>query len=154
MFRLHKNSAKWGKGLIQKKGPIKIEFDLYYIYLLVGLGLGRVESLADQDSKEVYMSYPKAYQSMKHKIATLLLYCDLRVSGFDANNKIMVKSKIEEVLSADSVTLLSDDSVKQLNNYANGGFEAIREKLISPPNDTALFLIYIYEEIFHDMFQD
>jgi len=158
MFRLDRNAAKWGNGLIQKKGPgpIKIEFDLYYIYLIVGLGLGRTESLSEQDSdsKELIRYYPKAYQSVRHRIATLLLYCDLKASSFDINHKKIVKSKIEEILSADSVILLSDDSCKQLNNYANGGFEAIREELVNPPSDSALFLIYVYETFFHKMFKN
>ncbi len=152
MFRMHTSASRWGKNLIDKNGPIKFEFDLYYIFLLIGLGLGRTKLLEDEDSKEFTRWYPKSYQSTKHKIAMLLLYSDLKVSGFDVNNRQIVKSKIEEILSSDSESLLSDIAGKQLNNYANGGFEAIREKLDVAPGDASLFLSIIYDEFFPDLF--
>lgn len=152
MFRLHKNASMWGKNLIDKNGPIKFEFDLYYVFLLVGLGMGSTELLKDEDSREFTRWYPKTYQPTKHKIAMLLLYSDLKVSGFDVENREIVKSKIEEILSSDSESLLSDIAVKQLNNYANGGFEVIRGKLDIAPRDATLFLTIVYDEIFPELF--
>tara|TARA_B100000953_G_scaffold156846_1_gene129756 strand:+ start:234 stop:704 length:471 start_codon:yes stop_codon:yes gene_type:complete len=154
MFRLHKNARKWGYDLVHNKniGPIKIEFDLYYIFLLVGLGLGKSEPLEEGQSEELLRNYPKPYQQQRHKIALLLLYCDLKASGFDITNKTIVKSKIEEMLSTNSQNLLTDQAGKLLNNYANGGFEAIREVMATAETDSSLFISIIYEEFFPKLF--
>jgi len=154
MFRLHKNARKWGYDLVKTaNGPIKIEFDLYYIFLLVGLGLGRKEPLESANSEELIRDYPKSYQTQKHKIAMLLLYSDLKASGFDIDNRTAVKSKISETLSAGTQNYLTESAGKLLNNYANGGFEAIREKMNRAETDGAVFLSIIYEEFFPDLFQ-
>ena len=154
MFRLHNNARKWGKDLVQgESGPIKIEFDLYYIFLLVGLGLQKKIPLDQALSGEIVRTYPKSYLSQKYKIAMLLLYTDLEESGFDVSNREIVKSKIQETFSANSQTHLTEDAGKLLNNYANGGFEAVREKMNRAEPDGAVFLSIINQEFLPDLFK-
>ena len=153
MFRLHNNARKWGKELHSiANGPIKNEFDLYYIFLLVGFGLGSKIPLSGADSGELIRTYPKDYQAQKYKIAMLLLYSDLKGSGFEISNRNTVKSKILETLSANSQTCLTDNAGKLLNSYANGGFEAIREKMNRAETDGAVFISIIYDEFFPELF--
>ena len=154
MIRLHNNARKWGNDLVKgDSGPINIEFDLYYIFLLVGLGLEKKIPLEQSLSSEIVRNYPKSYLSQKYKIAMLLLYTDLKESGFDLSNRDIVKSKIQETFSANSQNHLTDDAGKLLNNYANGGFEAIRERMQRAETDGALFISIIYDEFFPDLFQ-
>jgi len=154
MFRLHNNARKWGNDLVKgDSGPINIEFDLYYIFLLVGLGLEKKIPLEQSLSSEIVRNYPKSYLSQKYKIAMLLLYTDLKESGFDLSNRDIVKSKIQETFSANSQNHLTEDAGKLLNNYANGGFEAIRERMQRAEPDGAIFLSIIHDEFFQDLFQ-
>jgi len=154
MFRLANNARAWGKGLLKNQnGPIKIEFDLYYIFLIVGLGLKKKIPLDQSLSAEIVRNYPKSYLGQKYKIAMLLLYTDLKESGFDISNRDVVKSKIQETFSSTSQNHLTEDAGKLLNNYANGGFEAIREKMERAETDGAVFLTIIHQEFFPDLFK-
>ena len=152
MFRLSKNARKWGSDLVhnKKSSVIKIEFDLYYIYLLVGLGLGKSSEIREGGSDELARNYPGKYQAQRHKIAMLLIYTDLKASGFDTKNKNIVKSKIEETITSASPNLLTESAGKILNNFANAGYEAIRDKMNKVEPDDSLFLKFIYEEFLSD----
>ena len=151
MFKLDKNAVKWGGGLINKNGPMTIEFDLYYVFLIVGLGLK--ESIRVQNGSIFTKTYPKSYESSRHKIAALLLYTDLSASGFEVDNKANVKSAISETLSSSSYNFISDDAVEKLNNYANGGYHAIKDVLPNASHKASTFLSIISEEFLPKLFK-
>lgn len=152
MFKLDKNAVKWGEGLIDKKnGPMTIEFDLYYIFLIVGLGLK--QSYPVQNAPVFTKTYPKAYEASRHKIAALLLYTDLNASGFEVKNKENVKSAISETLSSSSYNFISDEAVEKLNGYANGGYHAIKEVLPTAPPKASIFLSIINDEFLARLFK-
>lgn len=155
MFRWSKNTKDWSENLLDNKrnSVIKIDFDLYYIFLLIGLGLGRSEALNEKNSTDIIRYYPSKYTAQRHKIAMMLIYCDLKTSGFSTNDKNIVKSKIEEIITSDSVNLITSDGEKLLNNYANGGYEAVREKMAKVEPNDALFIKILYEEFFPYLFQ-
>jgi len=150
MFKLDKNAVKWGEGLINKNGPMVIEFDLYYIFLIVGLGLKQSQPV--QNGSVFTKNYPKAYEALRHKIAALLLYTDLKASGFEVNNKANVKSAISETLSSSSYNFISDDAIEKLNGYANGGYHAIKDVLHSAPPNASIFLNIINDEFLPELF--
>ena len=152
MFKLDKNAVKWGEGLIDKKnGPMTMEFDLYYIFLIVGLGLKRSQLV--QNGSVFTKTYPKSYEASRHKIAALLLYTDLNASGFEVKNKANVKSAITETLSSSSYNFISDDAVERLNNYANGGYHAIKDILPRAPLKASVFLGIISDEFLPKLFK-
>ena len=154
MFRWSKNTKDWSENLLDNKrnSVIKIDFDLYYLFLLIGLGLGRSEALNEKNSTDIIRYYPSKYTAQRHKIAMMLIYCDLKASGFSTNDKNIVKSKIEEIITSDSVNLITSDGEKLLNNYANGGYEAVREKMAKVEPNDALFIKILYEEFFPQLF--
>lgn len=153
MFKLDKNALQWGDGLIDKKtGPIKTDFDLYYIFLLVGLGKGRSEAIESGRVNNFTKSYPIAYHDSRSKIAALLLYSDLKDSGFEVDNRAIVKSKISKILSSDSQTFLSDEAIEKLNRYANGGYRVIKEVFPKAPHSGSVFLSGVYDEFLSDLF--
>jgi len=154
MFKIDKNVERWCYHLINKKGLIKTEFDLFYIFLLVGLGFGRSEKIAPELSKVFTKVYPKGYEPSREKIASLLLYTDLKTTGFDTSNKSIVKSKIVELFSSNSQTYLSDIGIEKLNSYANGGYRLIKEKILQAPSDSTNFLIIISEEFLDDLYMN
>jgi hypothetical protein len=155
MFRWSKSAKDWAEILQnnKKNTVIKIDFDLYYIFLLIGLGLGRTETLEQKNSADIIGTYPSKYTSQRHKIAMMLIYCDLKASGFSTNDKNIVKSKIEEIISSESSNLITSNAEKLLNNYANGGYEAVREKMAKVEPNDALFIKILYEEFFPNLFQ-
>ena len=61
MFRWSKNTKDWAETLLdnKKNSVIKIDFDLYYLFLLIGLGLGRSEVLDENDLDELSAEDPK-----------------------------------------------------------------------------------------------
>jgi|TARA_B110000967_G_scaffold192357_1_gene218934 hypothetical protein len=155
MFRWSKNTKDWAETLLdnKKNSVIKIDFDLYYLFLLIGLGLGRSEVLDEKNSTDIIRYYPSKYIAQRHKIAMMLIYCDLKVSGFSTNEKNIVKSKIEEIITSDTVNLITGNAEKLLNNYANGGYEAVRERMNKVEPNDALFIKILYEEFFPQLFQ-
>lgn len=155
MFRWSKSAKDWAEILQnnKKNTVIKIDFDLYYLFLLIGLGLGRTETLEQKNSADIIGTYPNKYVSQRHKIAMMLIYCDLKASGFSTNDKNIVKSKIEEIISSESSNLITSNAEKLLNNYANGGYEAVREKMAKVEPNDALFIKILYEEFFPYLFQ-
>ncbi len=150
MFKIHKDAKKWGAGLISKEGPIKTQFDIYYLSFLVGIGLGRSENFEKSNVSEITRTVTEPYIPYRYIIAGLLMVSELKTSGFKLNKKI-VKNKVSELLDSRSPTLLSDEAVEIMNRFAYSGFEAIREKMPKPPY-TYDFLIWFHNEMLPDCF--
>ena len=136
-FKLKEQAFAWFKH-IDRKQPIKTQFDLYYMCLLVGLISGKSDSPGkSQDFVDYFVAEYKPY---KRIIAGLLLYTELKHFGIDLSESAEIKQKIE-LLFDSSDNMLTKEGFEQLNSFASGGFNIICENMVDKPRDTAEFLI-------------
>ncbi len=152
MFKLHNSAVRWGDKLIHKDSPIKTQFDIYYLSLLVGVGLCRSNKFDSADVHDLTRPVTEPFVPYRHLLAGLLLVSELTNSRLPLT-KPLVKSKVSVLLDSHSQTFLSDTAVELMNGYAFGGFEALREKMpvVSDVNE---FLIWYYTIMIPECFED
>jgi len=158
MFRIHQKAESWGANLFKRENsPFRDEFDLYYFFLITGIGLGLKDRQKNSTSqmKDMTKSYTKSFpNSTKYKIAGIVLIEKLFSSGFDLGNRKIVKNFIENTLNnEDGNTYLTRDSIDLMNNYAFNGFLYLKENLPSPP-DAANFFVWFNDEIKPKLFKN
>ena len=158
MLRIHQKADSWGANLFKKESsPFRDEFDLYYFFLMTGIGLGLKDRQKDsiKQMKDITKGYTKSFpNSSKYKIAGIVLIEKLFSSGFDLNNRKIVKNFIESTLDyEDGNTFLTRESIDLMNNYAFNGFLYIKESLTSPP-DAANFFVWFNDEIKPKLFKN
>jgi hypothetical protein len=175
MFKIHVAAEKWAASLLKKNKPImdndevagqilktftpdtpiKTQFDLYYLFLLVGLGKVGTTDISSADAagnmKDLVRDVTSEFYEYKHIIAGLVLLSELMHAGFSIEKKL-VQNKVVELLQSDSSTFLSDKAVSLMNAYAFAGFEHIRESYGQPPANANDFLLWYYNEMLPQCF--
>ena len=151
MFKLHNSAPRWGEKLMSKDSPIKTQFDIYYLSLLVGVGTCRSSDINSADVHDLIRTVTEPFVPYRHLLAGLLLVSELTNSRLPLT-KPLVKTKVSELLDSHSQTFLSDASIEIMNGYAYGGFEALREKMpvVSDAHD---FLIWYYTTMIPECFE-
>ncbi len=151
MFKVHTDAKRWAHNLLNVDGPINTQFDIYYLSLIVGVGLGRSSKIEAGNVNDITKNVTEPYIEYRYALTGLLLVSELTNSGLPLT-KELVKSKVAELLNSNSSTLLSDSAVELMNSYAYGGFEAMREKIPhAPPIDD--FLIWYHNEMMPECFK-
>jgi len=162
-YKIHPSVEKWAANLLNQNSkntpidevkfdnPIKTQFDLYYMFLLVGLGKGKSANISGLGLSEFIKHVTEPYQEYKYLLAGLLLSAELTHSGMSLEKK-MVQQKVLEMLRADSGTFLSNDANDLMNGYAYNGFEIVREAYGSVPANSHEFLIWFNEVMLPDCF--
>lgn len=152
MFKLHSGAKRWGEKLVSKDGPIKTQFDIYYLSLIVGVGLGRTQKFDQASISDITRSVTEPFIPYRYVLAGLLLVSELTNARLPLN-KPLVKSKVTELLDSHRQTFLSDIAVELMNEYAYGGFEAMREQMPKVPKIHD-FLIWYYTVMIPECFTD
>lgn len=133
-FQLSRDADKWFAD-ISKHYVTK--FDLYYLCLMVGFASGRK---ADPDNAtDLIDNYPKEFKPVGRLLVALLLNAELKSSGIDLNERDAVYQVIGEIIDPGFPTLLSDEGVKLMNKYAQGGYEAMYEYFDDRPRAVETF---------------
>ena len=160
MFKIHIAAEKWAVNLLKKNKPIKdsdevagqilktftpdtpikTQFDLYYLFLLVGLGKVGTTDISSADAAGNMKDLVRDVTSEFYEYA-----------GFNIEKKL-VQNKVVELLQSDSSTYLSDKAVSLMNAYAFAGFEHIRESYGQPPANVNDFLLWYYNEMLPQCF--
>jgi hypothetical protein len=151
MFRIHTSVDKWGEKLLHPpadykiENPIQTQFDLYYLFLISGLGFGRSESLQSANTKDLVRNVTEPFIEYRHLLSGVLLCSELVNQGHEMNREI-VKRNVQSLIQADGQVFLSSRGIEAMNEYALGGFEEIRERLPNPglPHD---FLIWYHNDL-------
>ena len=156
MFRIHASAEKWAGNILKRptsenNHPIKTQFDLYYLFLIVGLGTGKTYDTSKADLKDLVRNVTEEFQEYKHLLAGLLLSAELTNSGHNLDKK-KVQKKVVELLRADSSVYLSPIAIETMNSYALAGFEIIREKYNAPRTNVYDFLLWYYNEMLPQCF--
>ena len=138
-FRLRHDAAKWFKH-IRASGYYKMDFDSYYLCLLVGLAARRKEAVAKGEAADLVEHFPGEYKASGGLLAGLVVCAELDHHGIDVEERKDVQSQLRRLLDPESSSRLSDEGVGEMNSYASGGFEYLCEKLQDPPRDVSAFL--------------
>jgi hypothetical protein len=155
MFKLHAGAEKWGKTLLRQgfrkdssdavANPIKTQFDLFYLFFLVGVLAGR-QPEGVVEYKDIIRTYPEAYTEYRYIMAGLLLATELAVAGVPIDRK-QAQRKVIDLLRSDTATFLSPDAVEVMNGYAAGGFQLVQDRLPIAPGEPHDFLLWFYNEM-------
>lgn len=151
MFRIHTSVDKWGDKLLRPpsdykiESPIQTQFDLYYLFLIAGLGFGRSESLQRESVKDLVRNVTEPFVEFRFLLAGILLCSELVNQGYEMERDV-VKRSVQQLIQSDGQVFLSARGVETMNEYALGGFEEIRERLPNPglPHD---FLIWYFNDL-------
>ena len=138
-FRLRHDAAKWFKHL-RAGGCYKMDFDIYYLCLLVGLTARRKEDVAKGDAADLVEHFPGEYKASGALLTGLLVCAENEIHGIDVQERDSVQSQLRRLLDPEAPSRLSDEGVSELNAYASGGYEYLCEKCEGPPMETAAFL--------------
>ncbi|MDE0309706.1 MAG: hypothetical protein OXI60_07755 [Acidiferrobacterales bacterium] len=145
MFRLRQDAEDWLKHIASTK-PLKTKFDLNYLCLIVGLASGfKSEPQKNGKVAQEFVDYfVEDYKDAQYLIIGLLVVAELGKNGIDLDEKKSVRDQIRKLVNPESQTKLTSKGIDELNRYASGGFDFLRQQYgISKPYHTAEFLLFI-----------
>lgn len=147
-FKLHKESRDWFKKIFGKS-PFGTMFDLYQTCLILGLAAERCE--ADESSMAEFMDeFIQRYRPYQTTIIGSMISVVLKRKGISTSDREAVAKEISRLVSGDSARGdLTSEGFRELNGYALGGFNLLRENFDTPPQHPASFLAK-YREILEE----
>lgn len=126
-FRLLAKAHKWFRDvhgfLATEKAPM---FDEYYLCLMMGLATRKFCDPAS-DTHELPDNFPGEYWSRGPVIIALFLRRELQRRGIDLTEKKALHKEISKLVDSSSPSKLSEEGMKQMNAYANGGYEVLAD---------------------------
>jgi hypothetical protein len=139
-FRLKKDAQVWFKDLFDK-GDFKIFFDAFYFCFLAGVAAGRKASATTEEAPELVEYFPDGYKH--HRAQTLIalfLTKELEQLGVEMDEKRKVHAAIARLVSPESPTHLSDEGMREFNQYAHGGYDVLLQWFDDRPRSLETFL--------------
>jgi hypothetical protein len=133
MFRMTRECKEYfekltDEGKANKGKKLSIQFDGYYLCLLVGLYQVKLDATAVYDGT-LLEYYPGDYPESCEYLAGLLIAAEIKRIPVDKENPDEVEKLMSKLIDARSKALLSELGYKRMNQYAARGFEVVREKL-------------------------
>lgn len=147
MFKISKEVDKWFKNI---KDNFKLDFDIYYMCLVVGLSAGLKQKLTGIETKDIIKALPKEYRQDKQIIIALFLRREIESLGISLEDRKGVHDVILRYTNTSFGDGINDEAHKIMNEYANAGFEKLKEKFEERPQTIEPFLIN-YADIVADL---
>jgi len=138
-FKLHTEARDWFKK-ISGSEPLNTLFDLYHICLTLGLASKRFES--EGDSMDEFMDdFTIRYRPFQSLMIGGMIAAVLARKGISVSDRCSVAQEIGRMVSGDTTRGdLTADGFRELNGYALGGFNYLRENFDAPPQHAVWFL--------------
>ena len=133
-FRLRTDAREWFRDI---KTPV--DFDIYYFCLMAGLAANRKPEVKTE-AKDLVNDFPELYKKNNRLILALFLSRELRSMGIKLNEKVELHTEISHLVDASEPSRLSEHGMHELNRYASGGYEALREEFSDRPRFLETFL--------------
>ena len=143
-FRLPKKAGLWFKHIKGNGNGFELDFDSYYFCLIAGLAKGSKPAAPQSESTEIIQQFPKEYQPNRHLIIALYLNAKLKNMGISLGERTALNELLTKLINPISATGLSDEGMKDLNQYAFGGFQELHEYFPDPPRSLDSFLVEFY----------
>lgn len=139
---MSKEAEDWAKGIVpkpgNKQGQFSLKLDIYYLFLLVGL-IAKKSAAIKENGTDILAYLPGEYKKQQKLIINFLLISRKKLLAIPDDAKQRIRTELlEKYIDADSNSL-SSSGRELCNEYANGGFQVIQEKM-PPPTDPSDFL--------------
>lgn len=136
-----KNQKMFSKGVgAGSQAKDMLLFDAYWASLCIGLYKRKLGKLDDLEKDRILPAYPEDYDGQADYIAGLLVEAELFTLHTEDFSEKDFERAISKLLKVSSPTRLSPEGMRQLNLYAAGGFEIMRDRMKPKPTDPANFL--------------
>lgn len=138
-FRVRKDARVWFRGLYDNKS-FKIGFDAFYFCFIAGVAAKKKEKVPQDETEELVSYFPDRYNERGNHLVALFLTRKLEALGVTMADKQEVHETIAELVSPDAPNHLSDDGVREFNEYAHGGYEVLLDWFDDQPRTLETFL--------------
>lgn len=136
-FQFRRDADRWFKD-ISSHYPTK--FDLYYLCAIAGIAAGRKTTVESDQVTDLVEYYPGDFKTRGRLLVGLLLCAELESLGITLEEREEVYGRIRGLLDPNSQSCLNDEGVKLMNQYANGGFDALCEYFSDRPRTAETFV--------------
>lgn len=138
MFRLPKDAKEWFKKI---SGSFNLDFDIYYFCLMAGLAKGKKESFPATETSDLINRFPQEYRAESKIITSLFLKKELDKMGVSLKDRKAVHETIRRYIDSSYPSGFSDEGQREINKYANGGLEVLKEHFGDEPVTIEGFLL-------------
>jgi hypothetical protein len=134
-FRLRQETKDWFSHIKDQKTIKFLDFDIYYLCLMMGFASSRYSNPAKQisDYSDFISYFVQDYRPYQTLIIGLLLRAELSRLGIDINEKDEIRKLLLELVDPNTQTKLTDKAMDRMNEYASGGYDYLSEQLDSKP---------------------
>jgi hypothetical protein len=144
-FQLHPNARDWFKK-VQGKEPLEKLFDSFALCLSLGIGTGRFEPLVPAEGDEFVGEFIQRYKPYELLMVGAMLSKSLQRQGVAVSDREAVIKELERLVdSSGNGFELTPAGFREINGYAAGGFNFLREELEEAPNDIGYLMDRFYE---------
>ncbi|WP_405839144.1 hypothetical protein OG528_15625 [Streptomyces platensis] len=123
-FRLRKDAQQWFRDL-RAGDSFKIEFDAFYFCFIAGIAAKRKQHAATDAATDLVTNFPGRYAERRKLLVALFLSRELELLGVTMDEKKDVHASIAALVDPSAPNDLSDEGVRQFNQYAHGGYEIL-----------------------------
>lgn len=134
-FRIKTEAKNWFKDIRSK-----YEFDYYYLSLMAGLAERRKSEVPQSETTEIVQDFPGDYRTRGRIIIALFIRTELEEMGISLTERSVLNQNIGRLVDPHSPNRLSNEGEREMNKYANGGFEVLTEWFEDRPRTMEAFL--------------
>jgi hypothetical protein len=144
-FQLHPEARNWFKK-VQGKIPLETLFDSYALCLNLGVASGRFKPIEPAEGDEFVQEFIQRYKPYELLMVGAMLSKTLQRQGVALSDRLAVVKELERLVdSRGNGFQLTAAGFREINGYAAGGFNYLREELEEPPNDIGYLLDRFYQ---------
>lgn len=137
-FRIREDAINWLSD-VQRTLPGGTIFDLYYFCAVAGLTAGRSEELKGA-SREMVDYFVADYKPVASFILAMLVVAELKKGRIGLTEEGEVREVFRSLVMGGGENGLTDEGMKRLNAYANGGYEYLAEQWEQRPQSAEEFI--------------
>lgn len=123
-FRLRRDARNWFRDI---EPEFDLDFDMYYLCLIAGLGKCRKEDVVLAETTELLDEFPVLYRSRGRLIVSLFLSRELKELGIKLSERLALHTEIQKLVDPLSASHLTETGMKELNRYSFGGFDVLSQ---------------------------
>ena len=151
-FQLHPDAELWFKKVF-KKEPLGTYFDVYQLCFTLGIAGNRHAPL-DKDGRTFTDEVIQRYKTHKLLLVGAMLAKTIKRQGVELADRNAVVKEIERLVDSSGGGMeLTPDGYRELNAYATGGFNCLRDDLEEAPSDMT-YLLDRYHKLLDEVRND
>jgi len=136
-FRLRRDAREWFRDI---RPAMSLDFDVYHLCFMAGLAARRKGEASQAETTELVDAFPGAYRPKGRLLVAAFLARELRELGVSTQDRAALHTAIHRLVDPLAPSHLSDEGMRQFNQYSYGGFDAITEWFDDRPRVIETFL--------------